>query len=55
MDLRFFGLLELPELLGAGLELDRGPPFAAGELFALVAVHVANALYHHLIRRDGVL
>ncbi|MBL6082571.1 cytochrome b [Belnapia sp. T18] len=56
---RLLGLIPLPKLLN--------PDQAAGEtiggihkvfamlLFALIAVHVSGALYHALIKRDGVI
>jgi cytochrome b561 len=55
-----FGLIELPKLMAT-----RSPGFAwTGDvhgllatyvLLALVGLHVAAALYHWLVRRDGVL
>ncbi|HEY0182299.1 MAG TPA: cytochrome b/b6 domain-containing protein [Rhodopila sp.] len=57
--LEVFGVIALPAITGP----DRAASdtvfslhaAAAFVLLALVALHVAAALYHHLIRRDGVL
>jgi hypothetical protein len=54
------GLVELPKLLatrvpGWGWTGDIHSLLANYGLLSLVCVHVAAALYHYLIRRDGVL
>lgn len=54
-----FGLVELPPLAAAGA----GWANSAGDIHAtamwvllwLIGLHVAAALYHHLLRRDGTL
>lgn len=55
----WFGVLPLPDLVGKDKavaeifkELHAG---SVNLLIALVVVHAAAALYHHYIRRDGVL
>ena len=57
--LRLFGLLPLPTLIARDRELGYGLQDwhvdAAWVLLALVLGHVAAALWHHYIRRDGVL
>jgi cytochrome b561 len=57
--LEVFGAVSLPSISGANraasdtvFQLHR---LGALTLLALVALHVAAALYHHFIRRDGVL
>jgi cytochrome b561 len=59
MDLTLFGLLRLPVLTGddpdlAGV-LKEFHVWAAWGLLLMVVAHVAAALWHHLVRRDGVL
>lgn len=58
-DLRLFGLLPLPALLGMDLDLaDTLADYhhwAAWSLIALVGAHTVAALWHHYQRRDGVL
>jgi len=54
-----FGLFTVPTLVGRNRALAHAC-FAWHEtvatlLLALVALHVAAALYHHMVRRDGVL
>ncbi len=57
--LPFFGLFEAPPLLGADRKLAEtllvAHRFAAYAIIAVVAVHIAAALYHAVVRRDGVL
>ena len=60
MHVTLFGLVELPKLLatrvpGWGWTGDIHSLLANYGLLSLVCVHVAAALYHYLIRRDGVL
>lgn len=54
-----FGVIPLPDLLAANKELaETLKPvhgWAAWSLCALVALHVAAALKHHFINRDGLL
>jgi cytochrome b561 len=54
-----FGLLALPPLVGADPDLaDRLTDchlWGSWLLLALVVLHIAAALWHHFIRRDGVL
>lgn len=57
--LPFFGLFEAPPLIGPDrplaetlLVLHR---FAAYAIIAIAAVHIAAALHHGIVRRDGVL
>ena len=55
-----FGLFELPKLLatrapGLGWTGDVHGLLANYLMLALVGLHVAAALYHYFIRRDGVL
>lgn len=59
MDLSLFGLVRLPALVQddpdlADLLIDRHV-FAAWTLLTMVVLHVAAALWHHRVRRDGVL
>lgn len=54
-----FGLFVMPDLVSRDLDL-AGPLFAAHYwmgivVTALVVLHIAAALYHAMIRRDGVL
>jgi len=57
--LQVFGLFKLPEIVGADKELQSLAETVHYWLFwalaALVLVHVAAALKHHLIARDNVL
>jgi cytochrome b561 len=60
MTVTFFGLFELPKLMatrapGWGWTGDVHGLLANYLLLALVGLHVAAALYHQFIRRDGVL
>ena len=54
-----FGVINVPQLLAPGSAyhelLEEAHELLANVLIALVAVHVAAALYHHFIVRDGVL
>ena len=55
-----FGLVELPKLLatrapGFGWIGDVHGVLANYAMLALVGLHVAAALYHYFVRRDGVL
>jgi len=54
-----FGFIEVPQLLGPGDGshefLEEAHETAAYLLIALVAVHVAAALYHHFVLRAAVL
>ncbi len=55
-----FGLFELPKLIatraaGWGWTGDVHGLLANYVMLALVGLHVAAALYHYFIRRDGVL
>lgn len=59
IDLSVFGLVRLPALVQddpdlADLLIDKHV-FAAWTLLAMVILHVAAALWHHRVRRDGVL
>jgi cytochrome b561 len=53
-----FGFIGVPQLTGPGSGahelLEEAHEMLANVLIALVAVHVAAALYHHFILRDGV-
>jgi len=55
----WFGVLPLPDLVGKDEALAQilkgGHALAAFALMGLVALHVAAALKHHLIDRDGLL
>jgi cytochrome b561 len=56
----FFGLFDFPKIMatrapGWGWTGDVHGLLANYVLLALVGLHVAAALYHHFIRRDGVL
>lgn len=57
--LDIFGVLKLPGLVAANQKtaeiVFQYHGYAAFALLALAAIHVAAALYHHLIRRDNVL
>jgi cytochrome b561 len=57
--LKWFELFRVPPLSGADRELKALAgdihEFTAWLLIALIALHVAAALKHHLIERDGVL
>jgi cytochrome b561 len=60
MTVSFFGLFELPKLVatraaGWGWTGDVHGLLANYAMLALVGLHVAAALYHYFIRRDGVL
>jgi cytochrome b561 len=54
-----FGFIEVPQLVGpdSGTHelFEELHEILANVLIALVVVHVAAALYHHLVLRDGVL
>ena len=54
-----FGLFTLPHLVAAhsriGMQAGDVHTFLAWTLLALVGLHVAAALYHYFVRRDGVL
>jgi cytochrome b561 len=57
--LEIFGIISLPSISGADRAASDGV-FMLHRLFAfllvaLIALHVGAALYHHFIRRDGVL
>jgi len=47
-----FGVASTPEIFRPAKEVHQVLAYA---LFALAGLHVAAALYHHFIRRDGVL
>ncbi len=55
----FFGLVTLPPLVGADEDLadDLGDYHAAAAwlLLALIGIHAAAALFHHVVKRDDVL
>jgi cytochrome b561 len=57
--LNFFALFDVPRLVGKSESLGKFTENAHLALqyavYALVLVHVAAALHHHLVRRDGVL
>lgn len=57
--LDIFGVLKLPGLVAANQKtaeiVFQYHGYAAFALLALAGIHVAAALYHHLIRRDNVL
>lgn len=56
--LEIFGLFKLPALTGksdASEQVLNIHKFMAWTLIVLILVHVAAALYHHFIRKDGVL
>ena len=60
MPVTFFGLFELPKLVATrapnwGFTGDLHGLLSEYVLLVLVGIHVAAALYHHFIRRDGVL
>ena len=60
MHVTFFGLVELPKLLqtkvpGWDWTGDLHSLLANYALLALIGAHVTAALYHYMIRRDGVL
>lgn len=53
------GLVQLPLLVPKGdpfgMAMHRAHPVVAISLLAVIALHVAGALYHALVKRDGVL
>ena len=53
------GLIQLPLLVPKGdpfgMAMHRAHPVLAISLLAVMALHIAGALYHALIKRDGVL
>ena len=55
----WFGLYELPDLFGKAESLNFWTEWVHTIVFyamaAVIGVHVAAALYHHAIRKDGVL
>lgn len=55
----FFGLVEIPDLVGENEaladRLEAVHEWLGRAILALVGVHVLGALYHHLIRRDGLI
>lgn len=57
--LRVFGLFDLPALSGPDQPRAEAVLWVHGKLAVVMALlvggHIAAALYHHLIRRDGVL
>lgn len=57
--LPFFGLFEAPALLGKDRPLAEAllvaHRYAVYAVMAVVALHIAAALYHAIVRRDGVL
>jgi cytochrome b561 len=59
VDVSVFGLFQLPSLVAADPdladELTDYHVWAAWGLLALVSAHVVAALWHHAVRRDGVL
>ncbi len=59
MHVSFFGLFQLPSVIqddpDLAATLADGHVWAAWVMLALVAAHLAAALWHHLIRRDNVL
>ncbi len=54
-----FGLFELPHLTPRSFDLSANAQslhyYAQFALYAIVALHIAAALYHHFILKDGVL
>lgn len=54
-----FGLVNVPLLVGPDIptakEIKEVHEVLANGLLALVALHFAAALYHHFLRRDGIL
>ncbi len=54
-----FGLFPVPQLTSAGSAshglLEEAHEVLANVLIALAALHVVAALYHHYVKRDGVL
>jgi cytochrome b561 len=54
-----FGLFDLPTIIGANRALSDqlvvAHRWVALAIASLVAAHIAAALYHHYVRRDGVL
>ncbi len=59
LPIRFFGLFEIPKLMGPDERLHdlfgEAHEVLVNLLLALLAVHVAAALYHHFVARDDVL
>lgn len=59
LTLQFFGLFPLPALIATDTDfaetLADAHEYAAWLLLVLVATHAGAALWHHYIRRDGVL
>jgi cytochrome b561 len=57
--MNFFGLFDVPRLVAKSEALAKFTETAHLTLqyavYALVLVHVAAALHHHLVRQDGVL
>jgi cytochrome b561 len=57
--LSFFGLFTIPSPVAADRTLGRSVKeiheLGANLILALAAVHAAAALWHHFVRRDGVL
>ena len=60
VELRWYGLFAVPSLIARRPEADAQALsdlhwYGAALLLALLALHVAGALYHGIVRRDGVL
>jgi len=59
LDVRVFGIFSLPPLLeddpDVAANLAQFHVWGAWALLAMVLMHVAAALWHHLVRRDGVM
>ncbi len=59
LPIMFFDLFEVPKLMGPNKALseifEEAHEVMASLILALVLLHVAGALYHHFVRRDGVL
>ncbi len=59
LPIMFFDLFEVPKLMGPNKSLsaifEEAHEVMASLILVLVLMHVAGALYHHFVRRDGVL
>lgn len=59
LDYALFGIIPMPNMLGTGSPyhefLEEAHELLAYAMIALVAVHVAAAIWHERVKRDGVL
>lgn len=59
LDYYLFGVVPMPSVLGLNSpyhrDLEEAHEFLAWALIALVVVHVAAAIWHQIVRKDGIL